>query len=181
MLTLYRRTVLVIALALVAVTGCTDRDLSGPTAAPVESAALASARKPVHEVFTETFSDEFDCGSFTGLSRGSFTERSATFFDKAGEPLRIQFHIRYRAAIINLTSGKTLPDNANYNGIIDAVTGVVEVNGRIYNVKDRENGIRIKDVGRLVFDADFNITFEAGRHDVGGFGDATPQYCAALA
>lgn len=42
-------------------------------------------------------------------------------------------------------------------------------------------GIRIKDIGRLVFDADGNITFQAGRHDVGGFGNAGPQYCAAVA
>ncbi len=50
----------------------------------------------------------------------------------------------------------------------------------VYNVKNRETGIRIKDIGRIVFDAEGNIVFEAGRHDV-KFGDATPQYCAALA
>ena len=179
MSTLHRSTALLAAL--VAFTGCTDQDPSGPTAAPGESVALASARKPVHTGFTETFSDRFPCGSFTGLSEGGFSERATTFFDKDGNPLRSVFHIRYRATITNLTSGKTLTDNADYNGTVDLVTGVIEVNGRIYNVKDRGNGIRIKDIGRLVLDADFNITFEAGRHDVDGFGDATAQYCAALA
>ncbi|MBA2565810.1 MAG: hypothetical protein H0V09_10365 [Gemmatimonadetes bacterium] len=103
-----------------------------------------------------------------------------TFFDKAGNPVRLQLHLRYRATITNLASGLTLPDNSSYNAKIDLLTGVAEVNGNVYNVKNRETGIRIKDIGRIVFDAEGNIVFEAGRHDV-KFGDATPQYCAALA
>jgi len=166
---------------LLALPACSDREPAGPSTDRGESIALASAQKPVHDTFTETFSDQFECGSFTGLSSGELTERSTTFFDKAGDATRTQFHIVYRATITNLATEKTLTDNANYNGTIDLVTGAIEVNGLIYNVKDRANGIRIKDIGRLVFDADFNITFEAGRHDVGGFGDATAQYCAALA
>ncbi len=166
---------------LLALPACSDREPAGPSTDRGESIALASAQKPVHDTFTETFSDQFECGSFTGLSSGELTERSTTFFDKAGDATRTQFHIVYRATITNLATEKTLTDNANFNGTIDLVTGAIEVNGLIYNVKDRANGIRIKDIGRLVFDADFNITFEAGRHDVGGFGDATAQYCAALA
>ncbi len=179
MSTLHRSAALLTAL-MAFIGGCTDQDPSGPTAVPVESVAHGSARKPVHEAFTEPFSDRFECGSFTGLSSGVFSERTTTFFDKAGDPLRIVFHFRYRATITNLTTGKTLPDNADYNGVFDVTTETLEVNGRIYNLKDRENGIRIKDVGRIVFDADFNITFEAGRHDVDAFGDATALYCAAL-
>jgi hypothetical protein len=166
---------------LLALPACSEREPVGPSTDHGETIALASAQKPVHDTFTEQFSDLFECGSFTGLSSGELTERSTTFVDKDGDATRMQFHIVYRATITNLTTEKSLRDNANYNGTINLVTGAIEVNGVIYNVKDRANGIRIKDIGRIVFDADFNITFEAGRHDVEGFGDATAQYCAALA
>ena len=142
---------------------------------------LASARKPVRAAINETYSFELDCGSFTGLSSGGFSGHETIFFDQVGNPLRIQGHLRYRATITNTATGKTLTDNAAYNYKVDLVTGVVEVNGFVYNVKDRETGFRIKDIGRIVFDAAGNVTFEAGRHDADGFGDATPLYCTALA
>ena len=165
----------------VALAGCADQGTTGPPAAAEESVVLASARKPFHQDINETYSFELNCGSFTGVSSGGFSGHETIFFDAAGIPLRLQGHLRYRATITNTATGKTLTDNAAYNFKIDLVTGVVEVNGFIYNVKDRETGFRIKDIGRIVFDAAGNIAFEAGRHDAGGFGDATPLYCTALA
>jgi hypothetical protein len=174
------RTAAVLA-GLVALIGCTDLDPYSPTAVPGETGAFASARKPAHTEFNETFSNEFPCGTFTGLSSGRLSGHRTTFFNQAGTALLLNFHFRYQATITNTASGKVLTDNAVYNGTQDLVTGVIKVSGVLYNVKDREHGIRIKDIGRIVFDGEGNITFQAGRHDVGGFGDARAQYCAALA
>jgi hypothetical protein len=166
---------------LVTLTGCSDQGPTDPVASQGESRALAPASKPLRQTFDFPFAFEFDCGSFTGLSSGRIFGHETFFFDKDGNPLPFHFHVQYQATITNTATGKTLADNSSYNGTLDLVTGVLEVNGRIYNVKDRENGIRIKDIGRIVFDAEGNIIFEAGRHDVDGFGDPTALYCAALA
>ena len=165
----------------VALAGCADQGATAPSAAADGSVVTASARKPDRLAINETYSFELDCGSFTGLVSGGFTGHETIFFDPAGNPARIQGHLRYLATITNTATGKTLTDDAAYNYKVDLVTGVVEANGLIYNVKDRETGFRIKDIGRIVFDAEGNVTFEAGRHDASGFGDATPLYCAALA
>jgi hypothetical protein len=173
----YASAALLVSLAVT--TGCADRSPTGPEG-DGESVAFASARKPLHETNVFPFSSEFPCGTFTGLTEGEFTEQATTFFNGAGDPIRLHFHIPYRSNITNLTTGKTLKDNANYTVTIDLITGVLAVNGVVYNVKDAETGIRIKDIGRLVFDAEGNIVFEAGRHDVNAFDDATEQYCAVL-
>lgn len=160
--------------------GCADRNITDPAFLGNETLALASARKPERAPINETYSFALDCGSFTGLAEGSITGHETVFFDREGNPSRLQAHLRYRATITNTATGKTLKDDSSYSFKVDFVTGVQEVNGRVYDVKDRETGFRIKDVGRLVFDAAGNITFEAGRHDV-KFEDATPLYCRALA
>lgn len=164
---------------LAALNSCTQASPTDPAAARGESVVLAAA--PVREEVDETFSRQFDCGSFTGLSSGRIDGYVVTFFDKDGNPVRLQFHLRYRATITNIASGKTLPDNAFYNARVDLLTGVEATSGVVYNVKDRETGIRIKDVGRLVVDGEGNVIFEAGQHDVqAGYVSPDPQYCAVL-
>jgi hypothetical protein len=174
----HRSAAILVALAIT--TGCTDRSATGPAEGERESPAFASARKPLHETELIPFSTEFPCGSFTGVTAGQITQHLTTFFNAAGDPIRLHYHLVYDSAITNLTTGKTLTDNSNYIATVDLITGFVVANGVVYNVKDAETGIRIKDIGRLVFDAEGNIVFEAGRHDVNGFDDATEQYCAVL-
>ena len=165
---------------LAVLTGCESAVTTDPALGASEDIPYASVRKPVHESSTETYANEFDCGLFTGLSSGELTQRTTTFFDRAGTPIRFRFHFNYDASITNLSTGFTLPDDAAYSGEIDLVTGELVVNGRVYNVKDRGNGFRIKDIGRVVFDGAGNVVFRSGRHDVDAFGDATPLYCEAL-
>ena len=167
-------------ITLMALTGCESAVSTDPAVTAGDNTAFASLRKPVHERTTETYANEFDCGGFTGLSSGEVTLQTTTFFDGAGTPIRFRFHFHYDATITNLTTGKTLPDDAAYSGEMDFVTGQLVANGKVYNVKDRESGFRIKDIGRIVFDGDGNVVFRAGRHDVDAFGDATPGYCEAL-
>ncbi len=174
-----RQTVALLA-AFMTLTGCESAVSTDPNVAAGDDAAFASVRKPVHERTIETYANEFDCDGFTGLSSGQVRLQTTTFFDGAGTPIRFRFHFNYDATISNLTTGKTLPDDAAYSGEMDFVTGRLVANGRVYNVKDRESGFRIKDVGRIVFDADGNVVFRAGRHDVDAFGDATLGYCEAL-
>ena len=160
--------------------GCESAVSTDPTVTTGDHPAFASARQPVRERTTETYANEFDCGGFTGLSSGEVTVQTTTFFDGAGTPIRSRFHFKYDASITNLTTGKTLPDDAAYSGEIDLVTGTLVSNGKVYNVKDPENGFRLKDIGRIVFDGEGNVVFQAGRHDVDAFGDATLAYCEAL-
>ena len=171
-----------IALATAAVLACADQpSLTEPATGSAAALTAASARAPTRNSFVEPFEFQVDCGAYDVVSAGELTATETTFYDRSGVPVRVQAHVAYRATIANATTGKVLADNSSYNFRLDLVTGVAEVNGVVYNVRDLESGYRIKDIGRLVFDAEGVITFEAGRHDVGGFGDASPLYCEALA
>lgn len=170
-----------IALAAASVLACADQpSLTEPATESAAALTAASARTPTRRSFVEPFEFQVDCGTYAVVSSGELTATETTFYDQSGAPVRVQAHVTYRATITNTTTGKVLADNSSYNFRLDLVTGVAAVNGMVYNVRDFESGYRIKDIGRLVFDAEGNVTFEAGRHDVGGFGDASPLYCEAL-
>jgi hypothetical protein len=168
-------------MALGATTGCTDRSPTDPGQVELQGASFASAHKPVRTTDVVPFSVDLDCGDFTGRLLGTFTDDITTFFDNTGSPIRERHHFQYRSTAANLSSGKTLKDHSNYIATVNLLTGEVEANGVVYNLKDKETGLRIKDIGRITFDPEGNVTFEAGRHDVDAFSDATPQYCAVLA
>jgi hypothetical protein len=63
--------------------------------------------------------------------------------------------------------------------VIDLVTGETTINGAPAHVTAPGEGIVIHDTGRIVFDANGNVTFEAGAHDQADQ-DPLQVYCSAL-
>lgn len=89
-----------------------------------------------------------------------------TFFDANGEPTRTVVHSTFRETDTNSVTGKTL----EFGGLIvrtdNLVTGTRTDVGRMFLLTDPGRGILIQDVGRVVFDAPFHVSFEAGHHEV---------------
>ena len=77
-------------------------------------------------------------------------------------------------------NGKHVIEHGAQNDIVDLVTGANSTVGQIHD-QVPFGGVVIHDSGRLSFDANGNLTFEAGLHQ--GFnGDpaAIQEFCAAL-
>jgi hypothetical protein len=98
------------------------------------------------------------------------------FFDAAGEATRVQFHSNVEGEFS--ANGITLPEIERAEGFLDLTTGEEREVGLLFQVRLPRGGVVIADVGRLVFDGDGNLTFEAGPHPAleGDFADL----CAAL-
>jgi hypothetical protein len=149
----------------------------------------AGATRPTREdlgVFPYAFS--VDCSphgfDFTIDVRGEESVWVETFYDENGEPTRTVVHSSFKETDTNVVSGKAL----SFGGLIvrtfDLITGTRTDVGRMFLMTDPGRGMVIQDVGRVVFDAPFHVSFEAGHHEVlqGGTGSHLDELvCTALA
>jgi hypothetical protein len=147
----------------------------------------AQATTPTRTIFFNvgSFVDTEPCG-FPILT--SFNERFTDIitFDSAGIPLIDNFHLVGVVTASNPANGVALDIREvvqsrfypqGQNGLFVAVHGV---NGK---ARVDGGGVITINVGRLVFDLDGNVTFEAGIHfdqDV-GVGANKGDFCTALA
>jgi hypothetical protein len=93
-----------------------------------------------------------------------FTEddRVTTFFDQSGNPVKLQVHVQYYAKVINPANGKSVIENDSFTIIFNLLTGSAAYSGTEHNVNLPGAGIVLLDAGRVIFDANGNITFERG-------------------
>jgi hypothetical protein len=84
------------------------------------------------------------------------------FFDAAGEATRVQLHYNVEGEFS--ANGVTLPEIERAQRFLDLTTGGDREIGLLFQVRLPRGGVVIADVGRLVFDGDGNVTFEAGPH-----------------
>ena len=143
-------------------------------------AGPASAREPQREVFR--FAGSFlvgDCGGGVVLT-DTFTEVDTvtTFFDASGNPIRVQVHANFDGVITNSASGNTYRDPATFTVVEDVVNGTVTFRGEFGAIVAPGVGIVIQDTGTITFDADGNIIFQAGPHQL--LVGPTPQLCSVL-
>jgi len=100
------------------------------------------------------------------------------FLDAQGQPVRMLVHEHWTGT--GTANGKYVIEHAAGNDIVDLVTGANSTAGQIHD-QAPFGGVVIHDSGLLRFDANGNLTFEAGPHQ--GFnGDPTAiqEFCAAL-
>lgn len=167
---------------LFAIGGCSqDSPMSLPTTVPRSEMLASSSRAPLTETISVpfTFADLCPQG-FTLVNSGRADIRQTIFFDRLGTPARTQAHFHLRATIMNASTGKSLRNNADFTVFTDLVTGVTEVAGKTMILTDRGKGIIVQDAGKITFDADGNVIFEAGAHDLQN-GDAPSLQCENLA
>jgi hypothetical protein len=97
-------------------------------------------------------------------------------YDAAGNPIRAQVHGNIEGTVT--ANGITLREIEHGQTFYDLTDGSQTLVGLIFRVFLHDGGTVIADVGRLVFDAEGNVTFEAGPHPAlhGDFA----ALCAAL-
>ena len=146
-----------------------------------------SAAPPVVETFHNEGSFTFAAPCPNGVTLvGTFTEdvRVTTFFDRAGNPVRssdqgqpktARSPTRRPARAWRIPSHQTITE--------DLVEGTVTQVGLVFKATVPGVGVVFHDVGRVVVDAEDNVIFEAGPHDVlntAGDHVVRANFCAAL-
>jgi hypothetical protein len=143
--------------------------------------ATSPTRQP-REVIPYEFS--VDCGPygfpFANEVSGQETRRTITFADSDGNPVRQVLHDSFKETDTNSLTGKAVRGTGRLTETLDLLTGTRTVVGKPFVMTEPGSGAVIHDAGRVVFDAPFHISFEAGRHDVLS-GDVDQLACSALA
>jgi hypothetical protein len=142
------------------------------------TAALATPPDTIRIPHEDTFIDEgasAACG-FPVLADISGVQTIQFLYDAAGNLIRLQIHGNTDGTFS--ANGITLRLIERGQIFIDLIEGTDTEVGLILRVFLPDGGTVIADVGRLVFDAEGNLTFEAGPHPAlhGDFA----ALCAAL-
>lgn len=147
-----------------------------------------SAAPPLVETFINEGTTPFagPCANAPDVTlTETFTEtvRVTTFFDKDGTPVRAQINVNFAGVVTNPVTGAFVEDNAHQMLVQDLVTGIEAQVGLVFSSTVPGVGVVFHDVGRVVVDAEGNVTFEAGPHDVLNTEGPHPvraRFCEAL-
>ena len=105
-----------------------------------------------------------------------------TYYDRNGEPIRIWAHIRAIDRFYNSETGKEYTaTTANIIHFLDLQTGQDNAMGLEYQLTVPGVGLVVLDGGKLIFDAEGDVVFEAGQHQILGSNPDTEKFCEALA
>lgn len=101
-----------------------------------------------------------------------------TFFDNAGNPIRVKLHLPFHGTLTNEATGTSVSAAQDLTVFEDLEAGTTTFVGVRFRVNFPGLGHVLLDVGRAVFDADGNVIFEAGPHQV--INEDFEEFCAAL-
>lgn len=131
----------------------------------------ASAKAPLKETFVNegmfTLPD-IDCGTFT-LTEVMDSEKVTvtTFFDKAGDAVKIATKANFFGTITNSASGNTFRDHASFTETIDVPEGKTTVNGVSYHYVVAGHGQVFAEIGhKVMVTATGEVTFQGGQDDL---------------
>ncbi len=147
--------------------------------------AVSAAPPVVETIYNEgSFAFAGPCPNGVTLEE-TFTEdlRITTFFDDEGNPVRVHIKVNFDGVVTNPETGQSVEDDAHTTIMLDLVEGTETQVGLVFSATVPGVGVVFHDVGRVVFDADGNLIFEAGPHDVLGTAGPHPvraNFCAAL-
>jgi len=146
--------------------------------------AQASAQAPVKEHFVDQglfLLPDVDCGSFS-LHEDLVSEdvTTTTFFDNAGNPVRVSTKANLDAVIHKSGTTDTVRDHSVFTETDDLVNGTTTISGPSYHYKVPGQGEVFAEVGHQIFVSDTGeVTFQSGKDD---FTQQDLQgICAALA
>ncbi|HKF32914.1 MAG TPA: hypothetical protein VKB37_11155 [Jatrophihabitantaceae bacterium] len=149
---------------------------------PAATATAATPDKGAVEVFP--YQGSADCSpygfTFDNNVKGQESFWVQTFFDTHGNPVKQVTHDSFSETDTNSVSGKTLRLSGKRVETLDFVLNTRTDVGIDFIMIDPGTGAVILDVGRVVFDAPFHVSFEAGPHPV-LHGDIDQLACTALA
>jgi hypothetical protein len=136
----------------------------------VVPAMPASAQAP----FKETFVDEgiftlpdITCSGFV-LHEDMVSEnvKTTTFFDNAGDPVKVATQANFFGVITNSATGNTTRDHSTFTETLDLAAGTDIVSGASYHYMVAGNGEVYAEVGHKILVTDTGeVTFQAGQDD----------------
>ncbi|MDP9242616.1 MAG: hypothetical protein M3O84_05510 [Actinomycetota bacterium] len=136
----------------------------------VGPALPASAQAP----FKETFVDEgiftlpdIACSGFN-LHEEMVSEdvRTTTYFDNAGNPVKVATKANFLGVITNSANGNTTRDHATFTETLDLSAGTDTVSGVSYHYMVAGKGEVYAEVGHKILVTDTGeVTFQAGQDD----------------
>jgi len=145
--------------------------LLGLLVSSVAFAATAAATPPTVVEFHFEESFDIDCGTFLLHEDAVIDERVITFFDKAGNPTRVQIYDRFVGVITN-PDGETFRDPGFFNVLIDLAgtpddqsDDTVTIAGMFFAITVPGVGIVAQDTGLLTFNPDGSV-ITRGPHEV---------------
>ena len=95
--------------------------------------------------------------------------RVTTYFDQAGEPVKIAMKGNFFGTITNPASGNTYRDHASFTETYDLVNGTTTVSGASYHYIVKGQGQVFAEVGHKIFVTDSDppeILFQSGQDDL---------------
>ena len=92
--------------------------------------------------------------------------RITTFYDEEGNPVRVVTKVDDSGTVTNPVTGQTVENPAHETFFLDLVTGTESVAGLDFKATVPGVGVVFHDAGRVMVDAEGNVTFEAGPKDV---------------
>ncbi|HKO96732.1 MAG TPA: hypothetical protein VJU86_07065 [Pyrinomonadaceae bacterium] len=128
--------------------------------------ALAGAGAPVIEEFDTVANNEVfaNCGDFLIIANGAGHSRLTTYFNRDGQPIRVQFHGHYSGTLTNSITGASLVDSPSVANItFDLINGTQTNVGPFFNITVPGQGNVYFQVGRIVFDGNGPPVFIAGQ------------------
>jgi len=136
-----------------------------------------AAAGPASEPFVDGGSDVIDCGAFTATFERTYTGTLTTFFNRAGDPVRIQFVAKLTGSLSG--NGQDLPLTGSVLVVIDLVRGTFTYDGQVVWAGRVGDGVVFQDSGRFSVGGDDAVLLDAGPHDL--IDNGPEVLCAALA
>jgi hypothetical protein len=145
----------------------------------------AYAKAPLKEVFVDqgifTLPD-IPCGSFTLTEvMDSESVMVTTFFDKAGNTVKVATRANFFGTITNSATGETFPDHASFTETENIPKGTTTVNGVSYHYIVGGHGQVYAEIGhKISVTASGEVTFQGGQADLASDPDLA-SLCVSLA
>ena len=142
--------------------------------------STAAADQPEKVVIRDIMITQVDSTSCEFPFLEEFTGRVTitTFFDNEGNPIRVQLHLPFDGTLTNEASGTSVSATQDLIVVEDLVAGTTTFLGVRFRVNFPGLGYVLLDAGRVVFDADGNVIFKAGPHQV--INEDFEAFCEAL-
>jgi hypothetical protein len=123
----------------------------------------AEAKQPlINKSHFNTSFENPGCGDFTAEIDLDVKSTETTFFDAAGNPVRLRVSIRFDGTITNVENSKFLISRNPFIQTFDLLTGESTIVGLNFRVQVPNGPTVAIGAGKIIFDASGNIIFQAG-------------------
>jgi len=144
-------------------------------------AAPVAATPPDKIVISDIHIEQVDNTSCDFPFREVFDGRVTitTYVDEDGNPTRLKFHLPFHGTLTNEATGESVSADQVLQETDDLEEGTQSLVGLRFRVAFPGLGVVLLDAGKIVFDADGDVVFEAGPHQV--FNEDFGEFCVAFA